>query len=266
MKQLDVSRQTVRAPVWPTDPSQAVPVFFHRRPLRKMVVAIDADLKTDTTRLDPTQHLDQTSLLSDLLDNELIRCFRYSPTGPPPGVQPVLHRTGVEAYPGWAIVNPEAPPGYRGVTVAEHANGYMTAGLRGNAVDVAENDTSTDAYDHLAPEEARNHRREDAIAAQVASQAVEADLYVTERSFLHKYRGYANRGTTVCTPAEALTLVGLYLRAQGEFHILNHVSFNRGLYFWVGTRDILPAAWRWFNACGQYASGAGDDSPPAASR
>ena len=64
----------------------------------------------------------------------------------------------------------------------------------------------------------------------------------------------------MCTPAEALTLVGLYLRAQGEFHILNHVSFNRGLYFWVGTRDILPAAWRWFNACGQYASGAGDDS------
>ena len=73
--------------------------------------------------------------------------------------------------------------------MAEHANGYMTAGLRGNAVDVAENDTSTDAYDHLAPEEARNHRREDAIAAQVASQAVEADLYVTERSFLHNTAG-----------------------------------------------------------------------------
>jgi hypothetical protein len=35
---------------------------------------------------------------------------------------------------------------------------------------------------------------------------------------------------------------------------------NRGLYFWVGTRELLPAAWRWYSACVQEATSTNDDA------
>jgi hypothetical protein len=34
---------------------------------------------------------------------------------------------------------------------------------------------------------------------------------------------------------------------------------NRGLFYWVGTRELLPAAWRWFSACLQHSHGGGDE-------
>jgi hypothetical protein len=56
-------------------------------------------------------------------------------------------------------------------------------------------------------------------------------------------------------PPEALALVGLYLRSQQAFIIWRGVdgfssfNMNEGLYYWVGTRELLPTAWRWFAAC-----------------
>lgn len=35
---------------------------------------------------------------------------------------------------------------------------------------------------------------------------------------------------------------------------------NRGLFYWVGTRELLPSAWRWFSACVQHSQAVGDDS------
>ena len=35
-------------------------------------------------------------------------------------------------------------------------------------------------------------------------------------------------------------------------------NMNEGLYFWVGTRELLPAAWRWFTACVQQSDPTGD--------
>jgi hypothetical protein len=51
--------------------------------------------------------------------------------------------------------------------------------------------------------------------------------------------------------------VSLYLRAQGEF--ITYCSLdgtatdqvNKGLFYWVGTRELLPEGWRWFSACVQ---------------
>jgi hypothetical protein len=53
---------------------------------------------------------------------------------------------------------------------------------------------------------------------------------------------------------EALALVGLYLRSQQAFIIwrgadgFGSFNMNEGLYYWVGTRELLPTAWRWFAA------------------
>jgi hypothetical protein len=69
---------------------------------------------------------------------------------------------------------------------------------------------------------------------------------------------------TVCKPPEALALVSLYLRSQQAFVIwrgtdgFGSLNMNEGLYFWVGTRELLPAAWRWFAACVQQSNPAND--------
>jgi hypothetical protein len=87
-----------------------------------------------------------------------------------------------------------------------------------------------------------------------------ADIYITEREFLHKRGGYATRGVTVCTVREALSLIGLYLRCQGEFCVASAFKFNRSLYYWVGTRDLLSSAWRWFAACAKHSQSTADRS------
>jgi len=54
----------------------------------------------------------------------------------------------------------------------------------------------------------------------------------------------------------------LYLRSQGTFLIgkdpgsKSTYSFNQGLYYWVGTRELLPEGWRWFKACVDHDSAA----------
>ncbi len=69
------------------------------------------------------------------------------------------------------------------------------------------------------------------------------------------------QGVTFCAPREALALVGLYLRTQGEFLIWKDQSsgtpytFDKGLYYWVGARELLPAGWRWYAACVAHSGG-----------
>jgi hypothetical protein len=52
-----------------------------------------------------------------------------------------------------------------------------------------------------------------------------------------------------------LALVSLYLRAQGDFLIWKDPNrngvecFDKGLFYWVGTCELLPAGWRWLTAC-----------------
>jgi hypothetical protein len=50
---------------------------------------------------------------------------------------------------------------------------------------------------------------------------------------------------------------------QGEFYVMrwdggSH-TVNRGLYYLIGAREILPEAWRWFAACVQHSHAAGSD-------
>jgi hypothetical protein len=64
---------------------------------------------------------------------------------------------------------------------------------------------------------------------------------------------------------DALAMVGLYARAQDR-HITSRDptgrgthTMNRGLFYWVGTRELVPAGWRWFSACLQHLRGGGDE-------
>ncbi len=71
---------------------------------------------------------------------------------------------------------------------------------------------------------------------------------------------------TYCELDDALRVIGLYLRSQGSFITSRDPTgrgthtMNRGLYYWVGTRELLPSAWRWFSACVQHSMSPGNDS------
>ena len=106
----------------------------------------------------------------------------------------------------------------------------------------------------MSSAEAGARRSADALAACVAQQ-LKADLFVTSREYLHRVTWPLGRGVTYCRPGGALALVSLYLRGQGEFLVwkdsgsASSASFNKGLFYWVGARELLPAGWRWFSAC-----------------
>jgi hypothetical protein len=198
--------------------------------------------------------------LASLLELPLISSFRYSDSGPPADVQAEKQGTSPDIYPGWIVLDPRSVEGSWVAIYSDKDDSYVMSGIHGNAPAIALTDTSTDAYTDRTPNEAGGQRHNDVLAANVAMQGLGADIYVSERPFLHRRGGYATRGVTVCTTHEAIALIGLYLRSQGDFSIVKSLKFNRGLFYWVGTRELLPAAWRWFGACVQHSAAGGDDS------
>jgi len=226
-----------------------------------MIVMVDADIMStaEGPYIDPDE-FDERFVVSDLLRSRLIRRYLYADTGPPPELQPETRAGGMKVYPDWAVVQTASFEGPWTVVHSDADNSYSLGGVMGNAPLIAAQDVTTDAYSNLPTDMASKQRHADALAAQVAAQGVGADVFITERPFLHLRTGYSTRGVTVCTPVEALAVIGLYLRTQGEFEVMADFRFNRGLFFWVGTRELLPAAWRWFAACNQHSNGSGDPS------
>jgi hypothetical protein len=243
---------------WPPSDEDSIgqQLFSGRKPLRRVLCLIDADLleRCKSSGNPSTQTITPEWLLAELVeDHPLIDLYRYADDGPPTGLKPDHTVNGETFYRGWAIVKDRDVGGIWTVIVATDS-GYSESGVMGNWPQSAAEDARTDAYRDLPDAEAKERRIADALASQVAGQALHVDLYITERPYVRASE-WLQRTTTVCGPAEALTLLSLYLRAQDEFLIVPKFHFNRGLFFWVGTREILPAAWRWFAACVQNALG-----------
>ena len=238
-------------PEWPPPGYRSTGALFEARPsLRKLVVLADAELfasPSDTT-------LDQKVLLTGLLTHPYIELLRFRDEGPPADAPrreygpPVARHSVAE---GWAVLL--APHGSNARSlVYETSSGATHTGILGNRTEVARMDATSTVYADLAPDEAAERREHDALAVQVA-EAVHADLFITERPYLFAGRVLVN-GVTICKLPEALAVVGLYLRSQNEFIIWTGTNGLGGLdtsewgYYWVGTRELLPAAWRWFTA------------------
>lgn len=201
------------------------------------------------------------NLLAGLLTSEDILLWRYSDDGPPPGTPQLMSASGQRVAAGWAVAKP-APPGSPATHTLTWAAGQQAfhADLVGEPVLAASTDSRTRAYETLDPDQAASRRITDAVAACAARQ-IRADIYVTNREYLHRLTRPIGRGVTFCTPREALVLVGLYLRTQGKFLIWKDqgggtaYSFDKGLYYWVGARELLPAGWRWYAACVAHSAG-----------
>ena len=255
--------QNVRpgGPSWPfVDERQAKPLFLGRQPFRKLVVLLDSSV------LDPVDESTWSKdwLLAGLLTLEIVECLRYADDGPPADVPRDDGGVMGERVPGWAVLGPKQEIGHRSVVAAHGAITTHTA-VVGNFADAAASDTRTEAYAELAPDAASARRRADALAAQVAG-VVNADIFITNRAYLHRVTWNLADGVTFCMIEDAVTVIGLYLRSQNAFVISRDPSgratdtMNRGLYYWVGTRELLPSAWRWFSACVQHSIGSGNDS------
>jgi hypothetical protein len=227
-------------------------LYAGRRPFRKMRVMVDFELLEAAP---PQEAPTARQLLTELLEHELVSTFRYADGGPPPGIVPDPDGT----FKGWVVIDGHRQERGWTVVFSSAPDSFTRAGTMGNAPEVAEADVLAPAYADLAAHDAARRRRLDALAAQVASQALGADVYVTERPYLHAATWDVARGVTVCRPEQALAVLGLYFRAQGVFPVGRNYHFNRGLFYWVGMRELLPEAWRWFNACVKHSSNMHDD-------
>ena len=202
-------------------------------------------------------------LLAGLLTDEDIHLWRYSDDGPPPGTRSVRTASGQLVAAGWAVTAAAPPGGQATHTVAWAAGGYgYQVDLVGEPVLAASADMRARAYERLGPDQAAARRIADAVAACAARQ-IKADLYVTDREYLHRLTGPVGRGVTFCTARQALALAGLYPRSLGRFLLWRDPavrvprSLDKGRWYWAGARDLLPAGWRWYAACVQHDAGQG---------
>lgn len=247
---------------WPPfDQRQATPLFLGRTSYRKLVVLLDSVVLAALDR----SVWSKEWLLAGLLTLDLVECLRYADDGPPANAPTQDFEPLGEQVLGWAVLGPEEPgTDHRPVTwsVAGHtAKGAVV----GNFPGAAAGDERTDAYRELEPAVASERRRTDALAAKVA-ETIGADIFITEREYLHNATWNLADGVTYCTLDDALAVIGLYLRSQGSFILSRDPAgrgthtMNRGLYYWVGMRELLPSAWRWFSACVQHSRAVGNDS------
>jgi len=226
---------------WPEPGTEPVNLLSPRPAFRKLRVLVDVD----TVDVNSSEFCLEW-LLTGLLQHPYIDAYRYSEAGPPASAP--RHTVGhTEVVPGWVVLGSVHPD-----SVMYSSKQTVTyASIQGNAPDVAEHDTQATAYSSLGPVEASKRRRADMIAALVAV-AVRADILVTERTYLHQLAWAPADGVTFCRPQDALALVGLYLRAQKQYVILPDLTCNKGLFYWVGARELLPNAWGWFSALVQH--------------
>jgi len=244
---------------WPDDHSQPfdrnLQLFRRRRPYRKIRVLVDGDLLVD---LIPPLVPTPSELLVALLEHPLISSVRYTDDGPPPSL-PRVDDTG--AVDGWAVATRWPDEFGWEVLYTEGDRRIRHSGIVGNGYRVAEQDTrGSGVYDELGPEEAARRRVADWIASQVAAQAIGADLFVTERKYLRQAEWAIAQGTTICSPAEAVALIGLYLRSQDDFSVLPSVPLGRMFFFWVGARELLGEGWRLTKHCAGHDRLSGADS------
>ncbi len=237
---------TRRVPEWSEEPQAQAgtprPLFEARPPLRKLVVLADADLLD----VPGDGGMTRTALLAGLLTHPYIKLLRYrddrqAAAGQLPGEEPLG---------GWARLLPPDGQEWRGLVYAYASGGETYTGVSAKVAAYARDDTSSSAYRDRPPDAAADQRERDALAADAAT-AVEADLLITERPYLLGARRIRTPCVTLRQVPEALAMVGLYLRWQGEFFLWRGadgrggLTANEWLYYQIGAVALLPEQWRW---------------------
>jgi hypothetical protein len=207
-------------------------------------------------------------LLSGLLWHPFVECYRYADEGPPSQAEARAAPDGKEYFPGWAVLSspsaptPRFPGGTRSVRYIQNDH-LVSAGVFTGNLEEVRKDQSTVAYRELGEVPAAARQEADALAA-LAGEALGADIFVTDRPYLHEPTWRIAGSLAVCSPRVALALLGLYLRAQREFVVSQERNVkevvSRGQYYLGAARELLPSSSRWLAACRQFSGDEREDT------
>lgn len=249
---------------WPDveRPPQRTP-FSPRPDLEILTVVIDAELIDGLGASDaPSPQL----LLAGLLTHEFIRLLRYSDEGPPADLPRHSDVLSDKAVAGWIVVTGnESEQDWCGVLAADDDSVQQT-GFFGHAADTAGRDEQDRSYTQLADDNAAERRRFDVIAAK-AAEAVDADILITKRPYLHNATWEIADGLLIATPEQALPLVSLYLRAQHEFIGWRDISgksttkLGEGSFYSTAAVELIPRSWPVLRALIEHAQAGGERRP-----
>ncbi|MEJ2871967.1 hypothetical protein WCD74_29705 [Actinomycetospora sp. OC33-EN08] len=201
--------------------------------------------------------LSAQTLLASLLADSAFKVLRYADDGPP--YRDIVSSKSGPHAPGWVMSPPDhAVEGETGEVVYSFSTGHVVLAARSqHALVFVEQDERADPRsgpdDRTELERQRAVRRADYLAGQSA-EAVDADVFITRRTYLLNHAHRFARGVDCMTPEQALTVVGLFLRCRGQFLLAatwdgGRYEVDRGLFYWIGTRALLPASWRYFAGC-----------------
>ena len=253
---------------WP-EQSERSPTTIHKSSLfnppasfRKLVVLVDED-DADVFRGSAPE---QAHLLDYLLAQPQVIRLRYRDEGPPSDVDPIkVESDGTNLFCDWVTAVRNGPDGsLTAAIVPVPSGGHGLCGAGGNFPETAFRDSASRSYSDRTPEDAARLRRLAVEALRVAD-AAQSDVLITNRPYLFENGRRHAQVATPMTPEEATAFISLFLRAQ-NIHLVDSglhshpVAVSRERFVWVGTRELLPASWRWFSACLQCSAGSGDDS------
>jgi hypothetical protein len=238
-----------------------IALYADRTRLRKLRVVVDLAVldSLDTSTLGPGL------ILTGLLKHSYLSLYRYDEDATPSGKATARwYEDWAEMYgEGWVTVSGDGP---MGLAAAHGKVGSVCESvLYDEPLSYAQLDTSTSAYSEMSLEAAGERRAADALAAQVAAVLV-ADIFITDRPYLYEVGHDYAPGVTLMGPGDAIPFIALYLRAQGDYLIYGlpdgqvTSKMNRGLYYRVGSYELLPSVWRWGSACDASSRASGDDT------
>jgi hypothetical protein len=233
---------------------------FSRRPdLEALSVVIDSELIDGLDEREPTREL----LLAGLLSHEFVQVRRYSDSGPPADAPRHSSLRSPDAVEGWVVVTEfDAEASGWGVRSVE-GDSVLETGIGFDIPRTAERDTADECYAELGETAAAEQRLCDVIAAQ-ATEAIDADMFITERPYLRTTKLPAADGVLIATPLEALPVVSLYLRGQDQFIGLRGadgrftMSLTRGMFYSRAGVELVPHGWTVLRALAEHAQGGGD--------
>src|SRR5271154_4574797 len=245
---------------WPEAKRPERRTVFSRRPdLETLSVVIDSELIDGLDEREPTREL----LLAGLLSHEFVQVRRYSDSGPPTDAPRRSSLHSPDAVEGWVVVtgfDPEAA-GWGGRSV--EGNSVHSAGINFDIPRTAERDTADDCYAELGETAAAEQRLCDVIAAQ-ATEAINADMFITERPYLRTTKSPVADGVLIATRLEALPMVSLHRRAQDQFIGWRGadgrftMSLTRGGFYTGAAVRLAPHGWSVLRAAAEHAQAGGD--------
>lgn len=197
--------------------------------------------------------------LLSLVARSPVQRYWYADEGPPPHLRRVRRPNwDGDLVDDWIVATGPDENGEFGAHFVDDEQVSAVLVPWDRSVDALISDT-TPPTSYLSAPNPIKRMKADYLAVRVA-ESVGADVFITDRPFLFEAPYTISHATAVARPDEAVALLGLYLRHQGEFIVsrtpngAGTLACDRGLFYWVAARELLPTSWRWMTACIQHSS------------